>query len=121
VFAKAPAPPGLERTVVLDEQAVLIVRQPGAPPRSYPLLLDKEFVVGRASEVTSLQIDDPTVSGQHFKLVPKQGELFLVDLDTTNGTLVNHDRVRTCRLKPGDTIRAGAVEFEYNVTLRSLT
>jgi hypothetical protein len=117
VFDKAPLPPGLEQTLVLDEQPVVIVREPGKAPRSYTLPNDQVFAVGRAPEVNTLVVDDPTVSGQHFKLVPKDGEVYVVDLETTNGTAVNRERVRVKKLKPGDLINAGALEIEYNVSI----
>jgi hypothetical protein len=117
VFDKEPLPPGLEQTLVLDEQPVVIVREPGKPPRSYTLPDDQVFAVGRAPEVNTLVVDDPTVSGQHFKLVPKEDEVYVVDLDTTNGTSVNRERIRVRKLKPGDLIHAGALEIEYNVSI----
>ncbi len=115
VFRKAPLPAGLANTLVLDEQPVLIARQRGKSARSYTLSKEQPFVVGRAPKVNSLQVDDPTVSAQHFKLVPKEEEYFVVDLDTTNGTLVNNQRVRVQRLNPGDVIRVGSLEFEFNL------
>jgi hypothetical protein len=117
VFDKEPLPAGLEQTLVLDEQPVVIVREPGKPPRSYTLPNDQVFAVGRAPEVNTLVVDDPTVSGQHFKLVPKEGEIYVVDLDTTNGTSVNRERIRVKKIKPGDLIHAGAIEIEYNVSI----
>jgi hypothetical protein len=117
IFNKAPLPPGLERTLVLDERPVAIVREPGKPPRSYNLPADKVFAVGRAPEVNTLQVNDPTVSAQHFKLVHKDGEFYVVDLHTTNGTTVNRQRIRVRKLKPGDIIGAGALEVEFNISV----
>jgi hypothetical protein len=123
VFRKAPLPAGLEgleHTLVLDEQAVLTVRQRGKSARSYTLPKDQLFAVGRAPEVNSLQVDDPTVSAQHFRVVPKDGEFYVVDLDTTNGTLVNHERVKVRKLASGDLIQVGGVQLEFSLQLRRL-
>ena len=120
VFRKSPLPEGLANTLVLDEEPVLIARQRGKSARSYHLPKDRAFAVGRAPGVNSLQIDDPTVSGQHFRLVPKDGDFYLVDLDTTNGTMVNHERVKVRKLASGDVIQAGAVQLEFALQLRRL-
>jgi len=117
VFEKQPLPAGLEQTLVLKEKPVLAVKQRGRTARTYALPTDEVFAVGRAPGVNSLQIDDPTVSAQHFKIVPKDGEFYVVDLETTNGTAVNDQRVRVRRLKPGDVIRAGAVELTFKTVL----
>ena len=121
VFRKSPLPEGLANTLVLDEEPVLIARQRGKSARTYHLPKDRAFAVGRAPGVNSLQIDDPTVSGQHFRLVPKDGEFYLVDLDTTNGTMVNHERVKVRKLASGDVIQAGAVQLEFALQLRRLS
>lgn len=120
VFKKSPLPQGLEHTLVLDEQPVLIARQRGRSARSYALPKDQVFAVGRAPQVNSLQVDDPTVSAQHFRIVPKEGEFYVVDLETTNGTLVNHERVRVRKLASGDVIQVGAVQFEFSLQLKRL-
>jgi hypothetical protein len=121
VFRKSPLPEGLANTLVLDEEPVLIARQRGKSARTYHLPKDRAFAVGRAPGVNSLQIDDPTVSGQHFRLVPKEGEFYLVDLDTTNGTMVNHQRVKVRKLASGDVIQVGAVQLEFALQLRRLS
>jgi hypothetical protein len=121
IFNKEPLPPGLEKTLVLDERPVAIVREPGKPPRSYNLPADKVFAVGRAPEVNTLQVSDPTVSAQHFKLVHKDGEFYVVDLHTTNGTTVNRQRIRVRKLKPGDIIGAGALDVEFNISVTRRT
>jgi hypothetical protein len=115
VFNKAPQPSGVGQTLVLDEGPVAILREPGKPSRSYTLPTDKVFTVGRAPEINTLQVSDPTVSAQHFKLVPKDGVFYVVDLQTTNGTTVNRQRIRVRKLKPNDIIGAGALELEFNI------
>ncbi|MBZ5589493.1 MAG: FHA domain-containing protein [Acidobacteriia bacterium] len=121
VFNKAPVDKPLDKTFALQDQNILTVRQHGKPPRSYFLHPDEAFSVGRASRINSLSLDDPTMSAQHFKIIPKNGAYYIVDLDTMNGTIVNGDRVRARRLRPGDVIRAGEVEFELKVQFKRVT
>lgn len=119
VFAKQPLEERLDRTTVLDEQAVVVVREPRKVPRTFVLPLDKAFALGRAQGPNTVAIADPTVSGQHLKIVHKDGAFYVVDLDSTNGTRVNGVRVRSVQLNPGDVIRAGEVELDFRLQLRS--
>ena len=118
VFKRAPQPPGLDQTMVLDEQPVLVARHGARSGRSYTLPRDQVFAVGRAPGVNTLQVEDPTMSGQHFKVVPKDGEFYVVDLETTNGTWVNNERVSVRRLQAGNIIRSGTAEFEFRMNVR---
>ncbi|MCG6964460.1 MAG: FHA domain-containing protein [Acidobacteria bacterium] len=121
VFAKAPTPQGLERTLVLEEQPMLVVKQSGHAARTFSLPKDQVFVVGRAPGVNTLQVEDPSVSAQHFKIVPKDGSYYVIDLETTNGTSVNDQRITVRRLSAGDTIRAGRIDFQFKMTVRRLS
>lgn len=59
----------------------------------------KSFLVGRKSGA-ALVLHHRTVSGAHASLMFRDGELFLSDLGSTNGTYVNGTRVT-----PGDSVR----------------
>jgi hypothetical protein len=119
VFAKQPLDERLDRTTVLDEQAVVVIKEPRKVPRTFVLPLDKAFALGRAHGPNTVAIADPTVSGQHLKIVQKDGAFYVVDLGSTNGTLVNGERVRSAKLHAGDVIRAGEVELEFRLQYRS--
>ncbi|MFH0801358.1 MAG: FHA domain-containing protein [bacterium] len=72
-----------------------------------PLFGRKEIVVGREEGDLVLSSDE-AVSGRHFRLFFEGGQLWLEDLQSTNGTLVNDHRVSTrVELHRGDRIRAG--------------
>jgi len=47
--------------------------------------------------------------------VPKDGEFFILDLDSTNGVYVNGERVKVHKLKSGDPVMAGQVECEFRM------
>ncbi len=49
----------------------------------------------------------PTVSRRHVRLCFRDGAWILQDLESTNGTLVNHRRVVRCRVIPGDHLDLG--------------
>lgn len=65
------------------------------------------IVLGRGPDA-DLRIDETHVSGTHAHLFMQEGQRFIEDLNSTNGTFVNGRRVKTrTALKPGDTIQLG--------------
>ncbi|HEV8630851.1 MAG TPA: FHA domain-containing protein [Thermoanaerobaculia bacterium] len=113
VTAKKLDPDAIEKTRVLADQSVLMVREPGESQRSYLLRGDGAFAVGRDPRSNTLTLRDPALSAHHFKVGPDDGMFFVIDLDSTNGTYVNRQRVRAVRLASGDVIQAGQVELEF--------
>ena len=58
---------------------------------------------------------DPTVSGHHAE-IRREGPAFVIyDMDSTNGTIVNGQRIRQHVLRPGDVIRVGRTELTFRV------
>ena len=72
-------------------------------------------LIGRSTE--ALPITDPSVSRRHAELTPDGTNWFIRDLDSTNGTMVNHEAIegRTL-LHPGDRIRCGSSLFLFDQT-----
>ncbi len=103
----------LEKTQVLQNQSVLLVNKPGEAPRSFLLGHEHAFAVGRERDGNTLRVPDPALSAHHFKIVPEDDRFYFVDLESTNGSFINGDRVPARELRSGDVIRAGQVEFEF--------
>ncbi len=103
----------IEKTRVIADQSMLMVREPGESQRSFLLRSDGAFAVGRDPRTNTLAMRDPALSAHHFKVVPDNGYYYLVDLDSTNGTYLNRRRVRASKLTSGDVIQAGQVELEF--------
>jgi len=117
LLARTPLDEAIDKTFVLGEVVALVVKEARKPQRAYQLGPDAPFTVGRAPKVNTVSIADPTMSAQHFRIVCKDGSYYVADLETTNGTTVNGERIRVHKLQPGDRIRAGEVEFEFRVQL----
>jgi pSer/pThr/pTyr-binding forkhead associated (FHA) protein len=67
--------------------------------------------IGRATGADFI-LDAPLVSRVHCRLTALPGgELEVKDLDSTNGTFVNGERIDTARLSPGDRLGVGRVEL----------
>jgi hypothetical protein len=103
----------IEKTRVIADQSMLMVREPGESQRSFLLRSDGAFAVGRDPRTNTLTMRDSALSARHFKVVPDDGYYYVVDLDSTNGTYLNRRRVRAARLASGDVIQAGQVELEF--------
>jgi len=67
---------------------------------------DQPLTFGRGDDA-GIQIKDERMSRQHFAVVPRDGKFFARDLDSTNGTFVNNNRITEVELHPNDRIRAG--------------
>jgi pSer/pThr/pTyr-binding forkhead associated (FHA) protein len=82
--------------------------------------IDKpEVHIGRSPEC-DVYVDDASVSSAHcvIETVPaadaaQPPEYHIRDLDSTNGTYVNIDRVETTRLVHEDVIRVGLKNFKF--------
>src|SRR5205085_1501133 len=72
--------------------------------------------LGRA-DYNDIVLPDPSVSTSHAKLQRREGVWVLVDLDSTNGTFVDGERVRgEAPLAPGATVRLGDVQLLFEPT-----
>ena len=94
-FTRRKAP---SATAVLDVNGT---RQPLSPPG---------IVLGRGTEA-DLRINDPGVSRRHAEIRVTPGKdaptVVVVDLGSTNGTLVNGHRIEHATLTEGSTIKVG--------------
>src|SRR5260370_365236 len=72
--------------------------------------------VGRA-DYNDLVIPDPSVSTSHAKLQRREGVWVLVDLESTNGTFVDGERIKgDGPLAPGAMVRFGDVQLVFEPT-----
>lgn len=96
----------------------LEIRLGDAPPVRRPLA-ESHIVIGRAPGV-QLTLDHYTVSRRHAELFCDPfGRWWIRDLGSTNGTLVNDERINEKVLKPGDRIGIGDYTVEFQLPARS--
>lgn len=74
--------------------------------RSFPLS-QAEFMLGRSPKC-DMPIEDDLVSRYHCKLITSSEGIELIDLGSTNGTLLNGRRVERSMLKEGDQVQVGS-------------
>ena len=98
-----------ENTLLVGgEMATLKVFLPDGTVKTYTLKEGKN-TIGR-DETNDIVIDVPTVSGLHATIEYKDGEYWITDERSTNGTTVNGERIKPYqkyKLKSGDEIYFG--------------
>ena len=85
-------------------------------PRVYEL--EAEYThVGRASG-NEVPLSDPSVSNRHCIFILNGPDVILRDLNSSNGTLVNGERITEVVLRPGDDIYVGSVQMKFEPAVR---
>jgi len=75
-------------------------------------LTGEPITIGRAPDST-LVLDDDFASGRHARLVPHDGRWFVEDLNSTNGTFLEHTKVTTpMPVSLGAPVRIGKTVLE---------
>ena len=77
-------------------------------PRKFP------FVLGKSRRSSDFRVSSDVVSRVHARLNCELGEFTIEDLNSTNGTFVNDERLKPHEIKPierGDVIKLADIEF----------
>ena len=83
----------------------------GEPEKTFRILAGGIRTIGRATGADFI-VDAPLVSRVHCRLTSlPTGELEVRDLNSTNGTFVNGERVENAILESGDRLQVGRVEL----------
>jgi hypothetical protein len=69
--------------------------------------------IGRGSEA-DLRIDDPGISRRHAELRRSGGDVTVVDLGSTNGVVVDGERVEQARLRDGSRVVMGSTTLVFH-------
>jgi serine phosphatase RsbU (regulator of sigma subunit) len=92
---------------------LLLVLSETAAPRHFPLRL-LPLTIGRVAP-SELVLDSGTVSRRHCRLDMRNGDIVLTDLESTNGTFVNGERViAAVTLQDGADINVGGHTLRYH-------
>jgi hypothetical protein len=106
-------------TSMMSNSGTLEVIEPG----SSPLLAGEEIplaahnTIGRSS-ANSLQVEDGFVSGSHAEILFRNGEWWLIDSGSRNGTFINTrqlPKTGRAKLAQGDVIQFGEAIFRFRL------
>ncbi len=83
----------------------------GMYPKDTVWEIGSSLIVGRSS-ICDVAVDDSEMSRQHFCLEADHGNIYITDLGSTNGTMVNGIRIyERRRLEPGTVVGAGSMKI----------
>ncbi len=88
----------------------VVLTHEGAVLKEYRL--DKERITIGRKPHNDIQLDDPTVSGQHASILMLQNA-YIEDMNSTNGVLLNGKKVSRRQLNHGDIIKIGRHELKF--------
>jgi len=92
--------------------AKLVILNQGMTGRTFDLNVDRT-TVGRVEDNT-FQIADASVSSHHAEILLQGSDLLVRDLNSTNGTFINGEKISEAVLQPGQTLRFGQVELKID-------
>src|SRR5207237_1711577 len=87
----------------------LVLLSAGMAGRSHELKVDRT-TIGRVEDNT-FQIPEPSVSSHHCEVLLKGNDVLIKDLNSTNGTFINSEKITEAPLKPGQVLRLGQIEL----------
>jgi pSer/pThr/pTyr-binding forkhead associated (FHA) protein len=77
-------------------------------------VLGQRTTIGRTAE-NDVRIDAEFISRHHAVALRDGADTVIEDLKSTNGTYVNGERISRRRLKGGDVVALGTMEFHFSV------
>jgi hypothetical protein len=90
----------------------LVAQSPEFEGKTFDLT-GPEITVGRVAD-NRIQIEHASVSGHHAVFKLDQLDYTIKDLDSTNGTRINGERVTQQKLRRNDILRLGNIELLYD-------
>lgn len=89
--------------------AKLVLLSQGLIGRTHELKVDKT-TIGRVDDNT-FPIAEASVSSHHCEILRKGPDVVVHDLNSTNGSFINGERITESVLKPGQILRLGQIEM----------
>ena len=93
--------------------AKLVIQNQGMTGRACELHTDRT-TIGRVEDNT-FHIADPSVSSQHCEVQLRGSDIVIRDLNSTNGSFINGNKIEESVLKPGQILRLGQVELKLEI------
>ena len=79
------------------------------------IIENEEMYIGRDAKKCQIVLDDPEVSSVHAVIRKTNIDVLLEDKNSSNGTLLNGERINKAHLSPGDEFIIGSTTFTLEV------
>jgi FHA domain-containing protein/zinc ribbon protein len=94
------------------EGPALVVRAGGGRAGEHFAPQGERTTIGRSPDC-DIFLDDVTVSRRHAVLIQREGEYFIEDQGSLNGTFLNRSRIESSRLDDGDELQIGKYRLTF--------
>ncbi|TMK79178.1 MAG: FHA domain-containing protein [Actinobacteria bacterium] len=105
-----------EAAAILDEikteGPALVVRSGGGRAGEHFVLEKERTSVGRSPDC-DVFLDDVTVSRRHSVVLRRDGQFFIEDQGSLNGTFLNRRRIESAPLEDGDELQIGKYKLTF--------
>jgi hypothetical protein len=105
-----------EGAVSLDEFGAegpaLVVRSGGGRAGEHFVPRGERTTIGRSPDC-DIFLDDVTVSRRHAVLIDRDGDLYIEDQGSLNGTFLNRRRIESGKLENGDELQIGKYKLTF--------
>ncbi len=112
------APAGPEATAMVEWYGMLTCTS--GPLEGQRFIVEEEGLwIGRDPQFAQIVINDSRISKRHVRIVPRNGKVHAIDVESTNGTFIDQvgERITDVQLKKGNTIilADNAASFLYQL------
>ena len=83
------------------------------PDKEHSIIVEGPVISIGTLPDNTFMLSDKTVSRHHAQLVEHDGQYYIHDLGSTNGTIVNGQRIKQARLEIGAVIKLGYTQLAY--------
>ena len=105
----------MDRTNISRLNPVLFLSGINTPVCVQLLLNTPEFTLGKSDSCDGILAFNDEISREHCKILQREGQYYIVDLNSTNGTYLNDEMLvpnQEYPIQPGDRLRLSASTFQ---------
>lgn len=104
--------------LVREKIESIVIKSIGQNPKEVKCPVNSIYTIGRL-KFSDIFIDSKAVSRTHAKIDVRENRVVVTDSDSTNGTYVNDEKIKSVELHDGDTISVGGEKFEVSFVMSS--